>query len=409
MAYETSTDTNEPAPAAASPGRGPGQIGTRSLTGAAANLAPLIAAHAEELERARRMPAALVTAWRDARLTDLWLPIELGGAETDPESVFELVESVAALDGAVGWNLLIAISAGLFGAYLPEAAARTIWSSECVAPFVSGSFAPTGRALIVEGGYRVSGRWPFASGVQYADWVCGNCVVFDGERPRTCADGTPQLRLMFLPVADATVLDTWYTGGMRGTGSHDFAVQDVFVPEGFWFEVLNDHGRVRRPLYRLTFLTWFGPAVAMLMLGIARHAVEALVALASDKVPAGSRALLKERPLAQLQVAHAEALVGSARAFLLQMTRDVWASFEAAGEPSELERTRLNLSAVYAADNAVEAVELMYKASGGSAVYSNSVLDRCIRDVHVAAQHIAVSGQHYQAIGKALLGGRQTA
>ena len=175
-----------------------------------------------------------------------------------------------------------------------------------------------GRAVVVDGGYRVSGRWPFASGIQYADWVCANCVVIDGERPRTHADGTPRMSLMFLPIAGATVLDTWHTGGMRGTGSHHFTAQDVFVPGGFEFDVLNDRGRVGRPLYRLTFLTWFGPGVAMLMLGIARHAIDALVALASDKVPAASRALLKERPLAQLQIAQAEALVGSARAYLME-------------------------------------------------------------------------------------------
>ena len=223
-------------------------IATRErLSQATAQFAPLMAAHADELERERRMPTELVAAWRDAGITSLWLPAELDGAETAPEDVFELVESIAALDGAVGWNLLIAISSGLFGAYLPEPAARTIWSTERAATFVSGSFAPMGRAVVVDGGYRVSGRWPFASGIQYADWVCANCVVIDGERPRTHADGTPRMSLMFLPIAGATVLDTWHTGGMRGTGSHHFTAQDVFVPGGFEFDVLNDRGRVGRP------------------------------------------------------------------------------------------------------------------------------------------------------------------
>ena len=378
-------------------------IGRADLLAAAAALAPLVAAHREALDEERGTPLPLVEALRAAGFFRLWLPAELGGAEVDPETGLALIETVAALDGAVAWNLLIAMCGGLFAAYLPEQAARTIWNS---GPdiFTAGSVMPTGRAVLVDDGYQVSGRWSFVSGVQHAEWLCGNCIVFEGERPRLGTDGQPDMRLLFFPATQAQVIDTWQTGGLRGTGSHDIAVDGIVVPEDYWFDVFNGRGRIKRPLYRLTFFTWFASGVAILTLGIARQAIDALTELAAGKVPTGSRTPLKERPLAQIQVAQAEAGVLSARAFLLQAVRDTWASLEAGGEPTELERTRLSLANVYTAESAVQAVELMYKAAGGSAVYSSSALDRCMRDVHVAAQHIGVSAQHYQSIGQALLG-----
>jgi len=372
------------------------------LFAAAAALGPIVAAHRDALDQERRTPLPLVEAWRAAGFVRLWLPVELGGTEADPETVLGVVEAVAALDGAVAWNLLISISGALFAGYLPEATAHTIWGAnpDCIS---AGSFMPTGRAVPVDDGYRVAGRWSFVSGVQHADWVAGNCLVFDGTQPRMGSDGAPEMRLMFLPAAVGTVLDTWQTGGLRGTGSHDLAIADAFVPEGFWFDVFTGRGRIPRPLYRLPFVTWFGPALAMLTLGIARHAIETLVDLAASKVPTGQQTSLRERPLAQIQVAQAEALVGAARAFLLQTAGEAWDRLVAGGEPTAGELARLRLANVHAAESAVRAVEVMYQAAGTSAIPSSSALDRCLRDVHVAAQHIAVSTQHYQVIGQTFL------
>lgn len=380
----------------------PGTMVREDLGGAAAALAPLVAAHRDEAERERRTPAPVVDGWRAAGLLRLWLPGEYGGEERDPEEVLALIEAVAALDGSVGWNLLVAISAGMFAAYLPDAAARAIWGPDPDI-ILAGSFAPTGRAVPEAGGARVSGRWSFGSGVQQAAWLCGNCLVFDGDRPRMGADGTPEMRLLFFPAAAAQVLDTWHTGGLRGTGSHDFAVEGVLIPEGYHFDIFNGRGRLDRPLYRLPFVTWFSPGVAALTLGIARRAIDTLVELARGKVPMGARAPLKERPLVQIQVAQAEGLVLSARAFLVEAVRAAWASLVAGGEPTAGERARLSLANVHAGESAVRAVELMYQAAGSSAIYSDSPLDRCLRDVHVAVQHIAVSTQHYQTIGQQLL------
>jgi alkylation response protein AidB-like acyl-CoA dehydrogenase len=361
-----------------------------------------VAAHRDGIEQDRCIPSPLVDAWREAGLLRLWLPAEYGGLERDQETVLDLVEAVAALDGAVAWNLLIAISGGKFAAYLPDAAARAIWGPDPDV-ILAGSFTPTGRAVPEPGGYRLSGRWPFGSGLRHAAWLCGNSVVFDVEGPRLGAGGRPDVQLMFFPAPAARALDTWHTGGMRGTGSHDFVAEGVAVPEGYGFDIFNGRGRINRPLYRLPFPTWFGSGVAALALGIARHAITTLVELAARKVPVASQAPLRDRPLAQIQVAQAEAVVLSARSFLREAVREAWASLVAGGDPTPTELTRLRLAGVHAGEAAVRAVELMFQAAGSSAVYSSSPLDRCLRDVHVAVQHISVSTQHYQDIGRGLL------
>jgi alkylation response protein AidB-like acyl-CoA dehydrogenase len=270
---------------------------------------------------------------------------------------------------------------------------------------VASSFGMGGRAIVEDGGYRVSGRWSFSSGIHQADWLCGGCLVFEGDRPRLSAEGDPGRLLLFFPAKDAEILDTWHTGGLRGTGSQDFTVTEAFVPASHGFDLLRTPGRTAGALYRQPFLlNLHGVAFAAVALGIARHAIEAFAELAAGKVPAGpSRALLRDRPLAQLQVAQAEALVQAARAFLLEATRAAWSSTVAHGAPTELEAARVKLAQVHAGESSLKATELMHRAGGASAVYSSSALDRCLRDAHTASQHIQMSPEHYLAVGALLL------
>ncbi|HZT08192.1 MAG TPA: hydroxylase [Chloroflexota bacterium] len=379
----------------------------RDLTSAVAALAPLVAAHCDADQRDRRLAKPLVAALRASGLLRLWMPRELGGLEADPETVITLLESIAALDGSVGWNFLVGITHGSFGAYLTEEAARTIWGRDPDV-IIASSFGPTGRAVVVDGGYRVTGRWSFASGIHQADWLCGGCVIADGDQPRSGSDENPERLLLFFRAEDAEILDTWHTGGLRGTGSQDFTVRDLFVPHGYGFDLLRTTGRVDGPLYRRPFLAegnLHGVAFAAVALGIARHAIEAFVDLAGGKVPAGrSRTLLRDRPLAQLQVAQAEALVLAARAFLLDATRKAWASILEHGAASDLELARVRLALVHAGESSLRATEMMHRAGGSSAVYAKSALDRCLRDAHAASQHIQMNPEHYFTVGAILLG-----
>jgi alkylation response protein AidB-like acyl-CoA dehydrogenase len=226
----------------------------------------------------------------------------------------------------------------------------------------------------------------------------------DGGQPRRNADGSPDMRMMFVPAREFDILDTWTTGGLRGTGSHDFTVSDVFVPEHRGFGFLTRRSSLERPLYRGPITTWLGPNVASVSLGIARGAIDTLSDLAGRKVPTFRQNLLRERVMIQAQVAKAEALLRSARAFLYGTVNDIWRSVSAGAEPSVEEQHLLRLAGAHAADSALAVVELMYKAGGGTSVYSRSLLDRQMRDVHAATQHIGVSQIHYELAGRIFLG-----
>jgi alkylation response protein AidB-like acyl-CoA dehydrogenase len=370
---------------------------------AAAALAPQISAAREQLETERRLPLPLVREMAEAGLFRLWLPADLGGEELEPGRLLHLVEAVSGLDGSAGWCLMIGALGGMFGAYLPEAGAREVFGPD---PLVvtGGSFTPRGHATPVPGGYRVSGRWPFASGCHHCAWLCGASLIFDGEQPRMGVDGAPDLRLMFFRVEGCAIIDTWESGGLRGTGSHDFAVADVFVPEGRQFALLTGTPRLDRPLYRVPIVKWFPAAVAAVSLGIARTALEALKELAGVKVPTFRIDLLRERAVIQAQVAEAEATLRAVRGLLHETVGDAWRS-AGLGEPLTREQEAMLAAApVHAAASARQVTELMYQAGGGSAVYSRGALDRCLRDVQAAAQHLGVSPLNYELAGRLFLG-----
>jgi len=380
------------------------EIATRDqLLAAAEALAPHIEEHRDQLEQDRRLPAALVAALTEAGIFRLYVPAALGGLEVDPGTLVRVIEALAVVDGSVGWCAMIGATGGIFAGFLPDAGAREVFAGD-PRVITGGGLAPAGRAVPVDGGYRLSGRWPFASGSQHCAWLFANAVVMDGDQPRRTAEGAPEMRVLALPAGDCAILDTWTTGGLRGTGSHDFTVTDVFVPAHRTFAFPAGRSGLDRPLYRGPLTTWFGPSVASVSLGIARGAIEALCDLAGRKVPTFRQSPLRERVLIQAQVAKAEATLRSARAFLYETVDAVWRSVSAGAEPSVEEQHLLRLVGAHAADSALAAVEMMYKAGGGTAVYSRSPLDRQMRDAHAATQHIGVSAIHYELAGRIFLG-----
>jgi Acyl-CoA dehydrogenase, N-terminal domain len=204
-------------------------IETQSLIEAARALVPVIQAHGEQIEQERCLPQPVVAALTQAGLFRLLIPRRYGGAEADPATFVRVVKEVSCADGATGWCVMIGGFYGLFAGCLPEPAARAIYGSD---PNVvsAGAFRPNGQAVVVDGGYCISGRWPFGSGIQHSPWLVGGCRIFDGDQPCLDARGAPVMRLMFFPAGEAEVIDTWYTAGLHGTGSHDYVVTEVFVP-----------------------------------------------------------------------------------------------------------------------------------------------------------------------------------
>jgi len=369
-------------------------------------LAPVIREHANSIEQERRLPEAVVRGLIDAGVFCMLVPRSLGGDEIEPISACRVFEEIATQDGAAGWCAMIGAGNGHFGGLLPAEGARQIFADRNVV--LAGVFRPTGVAEAVDGGYRVMGRWPFASGIMHCNWLIGGCRIMDGDSPRMTPAGAPVVKLMFLPRAEGQVLDTWHTGGLRGTGSHDFEVKGAFVPasRSLWFA---DPPVERGPLYSVPAISLFSPMIASVALGIARHALEAFKDLAGVKKPTRSQDLLRVRPVAQSQLGEAEGLLRAGRAFLFEALGDAW-EVARRGEPLSWEqRGLLRLSATQAATQAVQAVDIVYRAGGASSVYASTQLERCLRDIRTASQHLQLSTTNYEIAGQMFFGADMSA
>ncbi|MGB2693920.1 MAG: acyl-CoA dehydrogenase family protein [Dehalococcoidia bacterium] len=372
------------------------------LVEVAKSFIPQIEACRDQSERDRSLPAPLVQAMAKSGLFRIWIPKALGGYEADIETNIRLIEEVARVDGAAGWNVMIAGTGGMFAAYLPESAGREIYGDPLVV--TAGAIAPKGRSVPADGGYRVTGQWPLASGCLHSTWLGGGSFVFEGEAPRTNEMGIPDLKILFLPRDECEILDTWYSAGLRGTGSHDFTAKDAFVPEEHSFSPMTAKSYYDSTLYRAGILSVFPYSVAAVALGIARGALDAFEELAGSKVATFSFSPLGERATVQDQVARAEALFRSARAFLYEAADSIWQSM-VAGEPlSDEQEAVTHLACTHAGAACAQAVDIVYTLAGATSVYATSKLERCFRDVHVVTQHIGVSFQWYERTGKYFLG-----
>ena len=373
-----------------------------SILKAACDIAPEIAAAAEQTERDRRLPVEIVQTLVRARVFRLCIPGALDGAETSPATMVRVIETIARADGSAGWAVAIGATSGVSSAYLPLPTAREIYGPADAV--TGGAFAPQGRAVVVDGGYRVSGRWPFASGCEHCTWLMGGCVILDGGAMRRLPSGAPDARLMLFPPGDARIIDTWTVAGLRGTGSHDIAVEDIFVPHERSFSLVTDPSLHARPLYAFPVFGLLALGIAAVTLGIARAAIDDLGELAGAKTPTYSRRVLAERATVQADVARAEAVLGSARAFVFETIDEAWTHARSAGTIDVRARARLRLAATHAAMAAARTVDLMYDAGGGTVVYASSPLQRRFRDVHVAMQHVLVAPATLELVGRILLG-----
>jgi len=363
---------------------------------AARTLAADAAAAAAEGERARRLPSPLVRSLAEAGLFRLCVPAAVGGLEAPAATLVECVEALARGDAAAGWCVAISATSGLLAAYVPEDTARRLYSAETA--IAGGVFAPRGRAVAVDGGFRVSGRWPFASGCEHCDWLMGGCVVdAGGGTLETLPNGMPDVRLMLAPAGEFDIHDTWHVAGLRATGSHDIELRDVFVPADMAASVISDTPRHAGPLYAFPLFGLLALAIAGVSLGIARGALDDFAQLAA-KVPTGGRRSLGRRGAVQADIARAEASVRAARALLLGAIEEAWAGVDVE------RRAGLRLAATHAASECVRATETAYRHGGGSAIYESSPLQRRLRDAQTVTQHMLVAPSTWELTGRLLLG-----
>ncbi len=367
---------------------------------AARALRPQIRAAAAEIERERRLPLTLVQAMKDAGVFRMPMPRIWGGPEVDPLMQVRIVEELSAADPSVGWCAMIGSDGGYFSAFLEDSVGRALYPD---LDLVTGSSTrPTGRAVLTKGGYRVGGRWVFSSGCQHSTYLVANCFVFeDDDSQRFLEDGKPESLLCYLPAEHCEILDTWTTTGLRGSGSHDFAAEDVFVPAEQTFNPWTSPIQREGPLYAFPFM--FIVNGAGVPLGTARAAIDALVELATEKQILGGTGL-RDEAWARTAVARAEVLLGGARGYVSDALGDFWETLLKGDTPSLRQRARFRLTLAGTSELCVEAVDLMYQAAGGSSVYATNPLDRLFRDAHTVHQHITNSPKVFEVAGQMLFG-----
>ncbi len=308
-------------------------------------------------------------------------------------------ESIARGDASAGWCVSIAATSSLLSAYLPEEGAAEIFSDPRMV--AAGVWAPRGRAVSVEGGLRVSGRWSFCSGISHSQWLFAGCVL---EDPQAGDGAGPLLRVTALPTAELEILDTWHTSGLRGTGSHDAVADELFVPDRHVLSLMDAPARIDAPLYRFPIFGFFALSIAAAALGNARGAIDELSELAGAKTAQGSSRVLAARPATQAAVGEAEAALRAARAFYYAAIEDAW---EAAQQPGPVDvslRLGLRLAATHAVRTAAEVARSMYDLGGGTAIYEDSPLQRRFRDAHTATAHFQVNPAIWELTGRVLLG-----
>lgn len=366
---------------------------------AAKALAPQIKAAADEIERGRRLPLTLVQAMKQAGVFRMPMPRSWGGPEVDPLTQIRIVEELSAADPSVGWCAMIGSDGGFFSAFLEDSVGRALYPD---LDLVTGSSTrPSGRAVVVPGGYRVSGRWPFSSGCQHSTYLTASGTVFEDGAQRFLPDGTPETRLCIMRAEQCQIIDTWTTTGLRGSGSNDFAAEDVFVPAEHTFNTRTSPVLREGPLYAFPFT--FIVNGAGVPLGAARAAIEALVELASGKQTLAGTGLRNEAWV-QTAVGRADVLLGAARGYVFDAVGDFWETILKGDQPSLRQRARFRLALAGASELCVQAVDLMYQAAGGTSVYAPHPLDRLFRDAHTVHQHITNSPKVFETAGKMLLG-----
>jgi alkylation response protein AidB-like acyl-CoA dehydrogenase len=370
----------------------------KALLDAVQRVRSVVAAGAEEGERIATLPRATVAALHDSGLLALKLPAALDGAEADPATQIDVIEALSAIDASAGWCLMVgATTLALPAVFLADDAVATIFDGGRH-PLAAGCYMPTGHALAQSGGYRVTGRWAFASGIRHAAWVSGTA--------RVIRDGTPvpERRAFVVRVGDVEVHDTWQVAGLRGTGSCDFSVTDLFVPASFTWDMERSAPRRGGALYRLGLPGFVANEHAAFALGVARRALDEIAGLSASKSRGLKPALLASRPAFQRFLGEADLRLRAARALAVEVNEAAWATVSAGDPLTARQHAELRSAAVLATDVGLGVVTGAFRYAGGSALYDTSLLQRCLRDLQSGAQHFMVSDSAYEGFGQFLLG-----
>jgi alkylation response protein AidB-like acyl-CoA dehydrogenase len=376
---------------------------------AARDLAPAIEAAAPRVEAERRIPSELLASLHQSRLFHMLVPKSVGGEEVDVLTFFSAVEEVASGDASVGWCVGQAGGVSTVAAYLDPGVAREIFGGH-TSVVAWGPNSRAAKAVIAPGGYRVTGKWQFASGSRHAQWLGAHCPVFesDGATPAKGADGRPRDRTMLLQKSKARITDVWNVMGLKGTGSDSYEIEDLFVPEEHAFTRDADADRrVQSPLYRhFSNFNMFGLAFAGVSLGVARSMLRDFMALAGEKAPqaTGFQVLLRDNAVVQSKVAQCAARLRAARGMVIDIYGDLW-DRATRDEPFTLrDRAEMRLASTFAMNEARQVADMLYNAAGSTAIFEAQPFERRFRDINSGSQQGQAHMANYEMIGQVFLG-----
>jgi alkylation response protein AidB-like acyl-CoA dehydrogenase len=369
----------------------------------ARDIAPILVAVADEIDRRRELPERLRTALIEGGFYRLLLPRSLGGVELLPAPYVQIIEEIAKADASTAWCLNQTAGCSMTAAYLePEAAREIFGDSHGILAWGPGP----GEARMVAGGYRVTATFSFASGSHDATWLGAHVpIIGEDGAPLRHPDGSPVIRTALFPKSCAKMTDIWHVLGLRGTGSDKYSVTDLCVPESH--VAARDDDSTRREqgrLYRFSSLQLYASGFAGVAMGIARSTLEALVELAADKVPFRGKRTLRENNVVQSQVAQAEARLRSARAFLYGSLEEITREIERSGRLTLDQRVTIRLASTFAIHQAMSVVDTAYHAAGSTAIFVENPFERRFRDIHTVSQQLQGRQEHFETVGQYLLG-----
>jgi alkylation response protein AidB-like acyl-CoA dehydrogenase len=368
----------------------------RDVADAVAGLVPTIAARADEIEAGRRIPVDLVDELVAAGCFRALLPRTHGGLDAELTDAMAVLEQLAGADASVAWTVMIGAGAWVDLAELPRATFDEVFAPE-QDTIVAGVFSPNGSLTEAGDGFRVNGRWPFASGCLHATTFFGNCLV-------GVEDGVPQFRMAVFRPEQVVIEDTWHVSGLCGTGSHHVRADDVLVDREWTFRPMVDAPSVDSPYVRVPPPPLIGMIIGSVALGIARAAIDDIVAIAEPKVPLLSAGPLATNALFQFDLATADTTVRAARALLYETAAELWQTALAGDELTPDQRARFRAASTWVVDRAVDVTRAAFRAGGGSSVYLTCSLQRRLRDIDVLAQHFIVKRDTLTTVGAVLAG-----
>jgi alkylation response protein AidB-like acyl-CoA dehydrogenase len=388
----------------------PVDIDAQPVVQAAAALRPMLRDYQEEIEREQRLPKALVEQLHAAGFYRMVIPRSLGGLQVDPLTYTRVVELLAEGVGSVGWNIANNSIGQLVTLGLPDDGVQEIHGGGTPSVIAGTAVQGGGQAVATEGGYRVTGHWTFGSGCQESAWMLGSFQILEDGQPRRRPDGGSLYWRGVFPKSEATIVPgSWDVAGLRGTGSFDWTVKDVFLPERrtcphVGVPLDNQWARWPGITYALPSQCWVGPHHSSVITGIARAGIDALIALAVEKSPRGRTGMLCEYPQVQDDVGRADAILNAGRVYRSAMIAELWNTIAAGRETTLEQRARCRLASTRAADSAREAMDLVYRHGGSTSFKRASRLAECWRDLHVVGQTVTVGPEWYPICGRALLG-----